>query len=190
MQLLNTNNLKQIALLSLIVVLGLSILNRFSVFVPSVLAAATLYILIRHWYIVLVGYWIFGVESFVFWGVLTGVFSIVPIVGCALVWVPICIYMVMEGDTANAIWLAVYSFVVTGGVDNVLRFTILDKIGDVHPIITTIGIIIGVPMFGFMGFIFGPLLVSYLLLLVKIYRVEFTDHKPRSDNPVRRGKTT
>ena len=91
---------------------------------------------------------------------------------------------------SSAIWLAVYSFVVTGGVDNVLRFTILDKIGDVHPIITTIGIIIGVPMFGFMGFIFGPLLVSYLLLLVKIYRVEFTDHKPRSDNPVRRGKTT
>lgn len=350
MQLLNTNNLKQIALLSLIVILGLSILNQFSVFVPSVLAAATLYILIRHWYIVLVtkrkwkkwaaaaffitsaiiliviplfflfqamaptlnrimgetanlqktlgtisanlreagipirldtqqinnivnkitsvapsilgatanmltntvlaffflyfmlvqgkqmedgikgflplkhenvddiwkstrlmvfanaigipvlaisqgivsiiGYWIFGVESFVFWGVLTGVFSIVPILGCAIIWVPLCIYLTIEGETANAIWLAVYSFIITGGVDNVLRFTILDKLGDVHPVITTIGIIIGVPMFGFMGFIFGPLLVSYLLLLIKIYRVEFTERKKDGASPVRRGDIT
>lgn len=127
--------------------------------------------------VAIIGYWIFGVESYIFWGMLTGVFSVVPLVGCALVWAPICIYMGATGQTAAALGLGIYSFVITGGIDNVLRFTILKKLGDVHPVITTIGIIIGVPMFGFMGFIFGPLLVSYLLLLIKIYRVEFSDSK-------------
>lgn len=130
--------------------------------------------------VALIGYKLFGVESYVFWGVITGVFSIVPIVGCALVWVPLCMYLTIEGHTSQAIGLAIYSFILTGGIDNVLRFTILKKLGDVHPIVTTIGIIIGVPMFGFMGFIFGPLLVSYLLLLIKIYRVEFSRKKPDS----------
>lgn len=123
--------------------------------------------------VAIIGYKIFGVESYIFLGMLTGLFSVVPIVGCALVWAPVCIYLAVQGNTGPALGLALYSFIITGGIDNVLRFTILKKLGDVHPIVTTIGIIVGVPMFGFMGFIFGPLLVSYLLVLVKIYRVEF-----------------
>lgn len=123
--------------------------------------------------VAILGYWIFGVESYIFLGVMTGVFSVVPIVGTAIIWVPVCAYLAVSGNTGAAVGLAIYSLVITGGIDNVLRFTILKKLGDVHPVVTTIGIIIGIPMFGFMGFIFGPLLVSYLLLLIKIYRVEF-----------------
>ena len=131
--------------------------------------------------VAVLGYKIFGVDSYVLLGMLTGVFSIVPVVGCAIVWVPVCAYLGSTGHTTAAIGLAIYSFIITGGIDNVLRFTILKKLGDVHPIVTTIGIIVGVPMFGFMGFIFGPLLVSYLLLLIKIYRVEFAT-EPTADN--------
>lgn len=120
-----------------------------------------------------IGYWIFGIDAYILWGVLTGIFSIVPILGCMIVWVPICVYLFATGDTSAAIWLAIYSFVITGGVDNVLRFTILKKLGDIHPVTTMLGIIVGVPLFGFMGFIFGPLLISYLILLFKVYRIEF-----------------
>jgi predicted PurR-regulated permease PerM len=98
----------------------------------------------------------------------------VPIIGTAVVWVPLCIYLYAIGNSAQATGLLLYSIVITGSVDNILRFTILKKLGDVHPIITALGIIVGIPLFGFMGFIFGPLLISYLLLLVKIYRVEFS----------------
>jgi predicted PurR-regulated permease PerM len=58
-----------------------------------------------------------------------------------------------------------------------LRFTLLKRLGDVHPIITVLGIIVGVPIFGFMGLIFGPLLVSYLLVLIRIYLVEFSPRR-------------
>ncbi len=123
-----------------------------------------------------IGYLIFGVESYILWGVITGIFSVVPILGCMIVWLPICVYLYATGEPGAALGLAIYSFVITGGVDNVLRFTILKKLGDIHPITTTLGIIVGVPLFGFMGFIFGPLLVSYLLLLIKVYRLEFVDN--------------
>lgn len=132
--------------------------------------------------VAIIGYKIFGVNSYVLWGILTGVFSVVPILGCAIIWVPLCVFLAANGQTGQSLGLAIYSFVITGGVDNVLRFTILKKLGDVHPVTTTLGIIVGVPLFGFMGFIFGPLLVSYLLLLLKIYRVEFAPAKKVDKN--------
>ncbi|HLO71650.1 MAG TPA: AI-2E family transporter [Flavipsychrobacter sp.] len=127
--------------------------------------------------VAIIGYAIFGIDEFVLWGILTGVASLVPVIGCMLVWGPLCIYLFATAHPAAAIGLAIYSFVITGGIDNVLRFTILKKLGDVHPIITTLGIIVGLPMFGFMGLIFGPLLLSYLLLLIQIYRVEFPERE-------------
>lgn len=126
--------------------------------------------------VAIAGYYIFGIESYVLWGIVTGVFSLVPVIGTAVVWAPLCIYLFATGHNPQGVGLLFYSLLVTGSVDNILRFTILKKLGDVHPIITALGIIVGVPLFGFMGFIFGPLLISYLLLLIKIYRVEFSQN--------------
>lgn len=123
--------------------------------------------------VAIIGYYIFGIESYALWGIFTGIASLVPVIGCMLIWGPLCIYLFAIGDSGNAIGLALYSFIITGGIDNVLRFTILKRLGDVHPVVTTLGIIVGLPLFGFMGLIFGPLLISYLLLLLKIYRAEF-----------------
>lgn len=120
-----------------------------------------------------VGYALFGIEQYALWGIVTGVFSLVPIVGTAIIWVPMCVYLFATGESGAGIGLLLYAVIVITNIDNVLRFTILKKLGDVHPIITVLGIIVGVPLFGFMGFIFGPLLISYMLLLIKIYRIEF-----------------
>lgn len=122
----------------------------------------------------MLGYYIFGISDYLLWGVLTGIVSVVPLVGCMIIWGPLCIYLYATGHSGAALGLALYSFIVTGSIDNVLRFTILKRVGDVHPIITALGIIVGIPLFGFMGFIFGPLLISYLLLMISIYRTEFS----------------
>jgi predicted PurR-regulated permease PerM len=120
------------------------------------------------------GYFLFGVQEYIVWGVVTGFFSMLPVVGSALIWIPLSIYMMISGDVGMGIGLFLYSGIITSSIDNVLRFTILKRLGDVHPIITVFGVIVGIPLFGFMGLIFGPLLISYLLLLIKIYRVEFS----------------
>jgi len=55
----------------------------------------------------------------------------------------------------------------------VVRFSLMKKLGDTHPLIIFFGIIIGVNLFGFLGLIFGPLLISYFLILLEIYQKEY-----------------
>ena len=121
----------------------------------------------------MLGYWLFGINDYVLWGFITGVFAFFPIVGTMIVWVPLVVSVFASGHNGQGIGLAIYSLVVIGNIDYLARVTLLKKIGDVHPVITVLGVIVGLSLFGFWGFIFGPLLISYFLLLYKIYRTEF-----------------
>jgi len=127
--------------------------------------------------VALVGYWIFGVNGFVLLGFITGIFAFFPVVGTALIWLPLVIFLFSTGETGNGIGLLIYSVVVTGNVDYLARVTFLKKAGNVHPVTTILGLIAGLKLFGFWGFIFGPLLISYFLLLIKIYTSEFVRPK-------------
>lgn len=120
------------------------------------------------------GYWIFGLRDWGMWGFLTGVFAFFPIVGTMLIWAPLVIYLYSLGQTWQATGLLIYSLVVTGNVDYLARITLMKRMGNVHPLVTVFGVIVGLSLFGFMGFIFGPLVVSYLIVLVRIYATEFT----------------
>lgn len=123
--------------------------------------------------IAIIGYWVFGVQEFVLWGLLTGAASIIPVVGTMIVWIPICLIMFINGDTGMAIGLLLFCGAIVANTDNVLRFTLMKKFGDVHPLITVFGVILGLQLFGIMGLIFGPLLISYFLLLLQIYKFEY-----------------
>jgi predicted PurR-regulated permease PerM len=122
-----------------------------------------------------VGYYLFGVQEWALWGFLTGVFAFFPVVGTMIVWVPLVIYLYAVNETGMATGLLFYSLVVTGNIDYVARITLLKRMGDVHPVITVLGVIVGLGLFGFIGLIFGPLLVSYVILLYNIYVNEFID---------------
>ena len=122
------------------------------------------------------GYWVFGMDDWGLWGFITGVFAFFPLVGTMIVWVPITLYLFSQGQTWPAVGLGVYSLLVTGNVDYVARISFMKKIGDVHPLITVLGVIVGLNLFGFIGLIFGPLLISYFMILVKIYVNEFSDN--------------
>ena len=122
-----------------------------------------------------IGYKIFGLNDALMWGFLTGVFAFFPIIGTMMIWVPLVIYLFSQGMNIEASGLMIYSLIVTGNVDYLARVTLMKKIGNVHPLITIFGVIIGLQLFGFMGFIFGPLIFSYFIVLVKIYAHEFVD---------------
>lgn len=128
-----------------------------------------------------VGYAIFGVHDFILWGFLTGVFAFFPIVGTMIIWIPLVIYMYLGGDNGNATGLLLYSFIVTGNIDYLSRITILRKLGNIHPLVTVLGVIVGLGLFGFIGFIFGPLLVSYIILIFRIYMNEFVENNRAPD---------
>ncbi len=121
------------------------------------------------------GYWIFGVDNWGMWAFLTGIFAFFPIVGTMIVWVPLTIMLYSNGHVGAALGLGAFSIVVTGNVDYVARLGLMKKMGDVHPLITVMGVLLGLNLFGFIGLIFGPLLISYFLILVKIYINEFSN---------------
>lgn len=119
------------------------------------------------------GYYLFGVEDFLMWGLLTGIFAFIPIIGTFVIWGPLVAFLFATGKTWEGTALLVYSAVVIGNVDYLARMTLLKRIGDVHPVLTIMGVIVGLSLFGFIGLIFGPLLLSYVTVLFKIYVNEF-----------------
>lgn len=122
--------------------------------------------------IAIIGYLIFGVDNAIFWGLLTGIASVFPVLGTMVVWIPICIYQIATGNVNSGLMLTVYCLILVGGIDNVLRFTLLKKMADIHPLITVFGVLLGLQLFGVMGLVFGPLLMSLPQILYTIFKME------------------
>lgn len=120
-----------------------------------------------------IGYYIFGVPNPVIFGFITGLATVIPVVGTGLVWAPLTIYLALRGDWPNAIGLACYGALIITQVDNLIRLLLQKKMADIHPLITIFGVIIGLSLFGFMGIIFGPLLLSMFLLCLNIFKKEY-----------------
>jgi predicted PurR-regulated permease PerM len=121
----------------------------------------------------LILYLILGIKEPLLWFALTAFTSILPLVGSSLAYVPLAIIQFASGDTTRGIIVLIYGLGVIVTMDNVFRLWLQRRIGNVHPLITLFGVFVGVPLFGFIGLIFGPLLISIFLLLMLIYRVEF-----------------
>ena len=123
--------------------------------------------------VALIGYFIIGVKEPWFWFVVTCITAMLPVVGAALAYIPLAIIFFANDQTGRGIAMLAYGFGIIGLVDNIFRFALAKKIGNVHPLVTVFGVIIGLSVFGFIGLIFGPLLISLFLLLLKIYSNEF-----------------
>ncbi len=121
----------------------------------------------------LILYLILGIREPLLWFALTAFTSMLPLIGSPLAYVPLAIILFTEGQNGKAIIVLAYGIAVIGTIDNILRLWLQKIIGDVHPLITVFGVFVGVPLFGFIGLIFGPLLISIFILLMRIYRVEF-----------------
>jgi len=135
--------------------------------------------------VALIGYFFLGVEEPIFWFVVTCIAAMLPVVGAALAYVPLALLFFANGHTGKGVIMLIYGFGVIGVVDNVFRFWLQKKLGDVHPMITVFGVIIGVSMFGFIGLIFGPILISLFLLMIKIYVSEFSKNVDARDIPIK-----
>jgi predicted PurR-regulated permease PerM len=131
----------------------------------------------------LIGYLIIGVKEPFFWFGVTCIAAMLPVVGAALAYVPLAIIFFANNQTGQGIAMLLFGFLIIGTVDNILRFTLLKRLGNVHPLVTVFGVIIGLKLFGFLGLIFGPLLISLFMLLLRIYSSEFI-HKQRDISKV------
>lgn len=125
----------------------------------------------------IVGYYFLGVQDLTFWFVITCITAMVPMVGSAIAYVSLSILFYAEGDSTKGILVLIYGIAIMNVLDNIFRVTIQKKIGNTHPLVTMFGVIVGINLFGFIGLVFGPILISLFILLVRIYLNEF-DNKP------------
>jgi predicted PurR-regulated permease PerM len=123
--------------------------------------------------IALIGFFIFGIQDPFFWFVIVTIGSMIPFVGTLIGILPVFILELSTGNTFSAWGILLYGLIVVGSTDNIIRLYVLKRLDNVHPLITLIGVIVGVPLFGFIGLIFGPLLISLFLVIVNIYRKEY-----------------
>jgi predicted PurR-regulated permease PerM len=122
-------------------------------------------------------FWVVGLSNPVFWGVVTVIFAILPVVGSGLVWGPGAAALAMDGRWGAAIGLVIWGIFVVGNVDNVIRPIVFRRWAQIHPFITVIGAFMGLRYFGLLGLLIGPLAISYFFELIRMYRVEYLEEE-------------
>ena len=118
-------------------------------------------------------YWLADVPDPWMWFAVTFVSGMMPVVGVSLAFVPLSLLFLSQGAEGKALLILLYGFFVMGSVDNFARMWLLKKISHIHPLITLFGVVVGLQLFGFIGFVFGPILISLFILLLHIYHKEF-----------------
>jgi predicted PurR-regulated permease PerM len=114
-----------------------------------------------------------GIPNAAFWGLVTVVFSVLPILGAGMVWIPASVALLIDHRIAAAVLLALWGIVVVGNVSYVIQPVIGRRVGHIHPLVTMIGALIALPYFGVLGLLVGPLAISYFFELIAMFREEY-----------------
>ncbi|KOO05017.1 AI-2E family transporter [Vibrio nereis] len=127
-----------------------------------------------------IGMWLAGFPG-LFWGTMMGFASFIPVVGTALIWIPAVLYLFLTGDTTWAIFLMVWSVVIVGSIDNLLRPFLMQGSAGMNTLMIFFSLLGGLHLFGLIGLIYGPLVFAVTMVLFKIYEEEFQDFLDRQD---------
>jgi len=119
-----------------------------------------------------------GVPSALFWAVVMMFLSVVPGIGTALVWVPALAWLALSGAVAPAVGAAVFCVVVVGLVDNLLRPRLVGNDAQLHDLMIFFSTLGGLYVFGFTGFIIGPIIAALFVTVWELYGEEFRDWLP------------
>ncbi|WNJ96128.1 AI-2E family transporter [Vibrio ruber] len=127
-----------------------------------------------------IGMWLAGFPG-LFWGTMIGFASFIPIVGTALIWIPASTYLLLTNDISWGIFLIVWSVVVVGSIDNLLRPFLMQGSSGMNTLMIFFSLLGGIHLFGLMGLIYGPLIFAITIVLFNIYEEEFQSFLNRQD---------
>jgi predicted PurR-regulated permease PerM len=124
-----------------------------------------------------------GLPNAFFWGVVTVIVAILPVVGSGLVWAPAVLVLALERHYLAAVLFALWGIIVIGNIDNIIRPWVFRRYAQIHPFITVIGAFAGLKYFGLLGLLVGPLAISYFFELIRMYREEYLADEPIEAEP-------
>ncbi len=121
-----------------------------------------------------IGFFIFGVPNALLMTLLAIIVGILPIVGTSIIWIPIVVYLFVSGNNISGIGVLIFGL-ASAGLDNLLKPIIVSQRSEMHPSLILFGIVGGFFLFGALGFLLGPLILAYLLIIVEVYRNKSSD---------------
>ncbi len=116
-----------------------------------------------------IGFWIFGIPNPALWGLVLVLVALIPAVGAMIVIIPAVLYLFFNGNLLFALGLLLWGIFFVSMADNILRPILIEKTVNIHPFIIFLSVIGGIQFFGPMGFILGPIIISLLFTLFRIY---------------------
>jgi predicted PurR-regulated permease PerM len=147
------------------------LLEEFRVIVKTTLVSSLIIAIIQGGMLT-VAFLLLGIQGAILWGALAALLSFIPLVGATVVWIPAVIIQLLQQDYFAAVGILIAGILVST-MDNFVRPFIQKKLGSLHPMISLLGIIIGINLFGLIGLVVGPLLLSYFLLVVRMFHEEY-----------------
>ncbi|WP_406656947.1 AI-2E family transporter [Methanolobus sp. ZRKC2] len=149
----------------------MKLLNEFKSLVKTTLISTGVIAIVQGGLLALT-FTILDIEGAILWGFITAILSFLPVVGPPLIWIPAAIFQFLQQDYIGAAGVLIAGFVLSS-VDNFIRPAIQEKVGKIHPLVSLIGVIIGLNLFGLLGIIIGPLLLSYIVLMARMFNEEY-----------------
>ena len=124
-------------------------------------------------------FWVLDLSDAVFWGLVTGILSVLPVVGSGLIWGPAALALGLDGRWGAAIGLVLWGLVIVGSADNIIRPLVYRRWAKIHPVVTLVGALAGIKYFGLLGILIGPLALSYFFELMRMYGEEYVEPSDR-----------
>jgi len=131
-----------------------------------------------------VSFALLGFRAPVLWGFVTACVSVLPLLGSALVWLPGAGVLLLDHRPMAAVVLAAIGAGIASNIDNAARLVVFRRVSGIHPMLTLVGAFAGIRVFGVIGAFLGPLILSFMLELVRIYEAltHLTEHPAPAAN--------
>ncbi|MFP4403454.1 MAG: AI-2E family transporter [Candidatus Woesearchaeota archaeon] len=122
--------------------------------------------------LIAISFLIFGINGAFVWGFIAAILSFLPMIGPPVIWIPVAIFQLIQGDYFSGVGILIFGL-VSINVDDFIRPYLGKSIAKIHPLVTLIGIFVGIPLFGLIGVFVGPLLIAFSVLVLKSYQEEY-----------------
>lgn len=123
------------------------------------------------------GFYWFGLESPLLWGTVIGVMAFLPIIGASVVFIPTTLILVLHGDFGIAAGFLIYNLLYSSVVEYFIKPRVIGKGMQLNSLMVFIGIIGGMKLFGILGIVYGPLIITIFVTMAEIYRLEYKENQ-------------
>ena len=144
------------------------ILSRLALAVRSVVVGVLLVSIIQG-VVAAVGFSLFGIERAVLWASIAAIAALLPGIGTSVIMIPAVTYLFVTGDVANGIGLTIWALFAVVIIDNIISPYLMSRGNKLHPFIILLSVLGGISIFGPIGFVIGPVIISLFMVLLEIY---------------------